>query len=238
MKVYDLVFGSPWQEPRKLTEEKVDWQPYGRQMDCNGQRFQKQITQFLCRNAVRNKQIICPSTAFDHLWASEEVVEAFPILLGECQGLLGAWPKGITIREKNPRMLNARAGAAAVDAAEEWQSDGAWMTETDSPRHKGRHWTTGDVYCEELSDPAKPWPLPIPTLPEHATMQTWLTRIGPDIVNVELVPDDRGRFPAQYQELTYPRKIQVPCGRMQRRYGNSRTALFNVSKGNTWGRAP
>ena len=59
------------------------------------------------------------ATAFGHLLASEEVVEAFAIRLGECQGLLGASLEGITEGEGNPRMLNARAGAAAVVAAEE-----------------------------------------------------------------------------------------------------------------------
>jgi len=83
------------------------------------------------------------AAAFDHLWASEEVVKAFVIWLGECQGLLGAWLEGITESERNPRMLNARAGAAAVVAAEEWHSDGAWMTATGSPRHEGRNWSTG-----------------------------------------------------------------------------------------------
>jgi len=47
------------------------------------------------------------------------VVEAFTIRLGECQGLLGASLEGITEGEGNPRMLNARAGAAAVVAEEE-----------------------------------------------------------------------------------------------------------------------
>jgi len=59
------------------------------------------------------------ATAFDHLWASEDVVEAFAIWLGECQGLLRAWLEGITECERNPRMLNVQAGAAAVVAAEE-----------------------------------------------------------------------------------------------------------------------
>jgi len=83
------------------------------------------------------------ATTFDHLWASEEVVKAFAIWLGECQGLLGAWLEGITECERNPRMLNARAGAAVVVAAEEWHGDGAWMTATGSPRHEGRNWSTG-----------------------------------------------------------------------------------------------
>jgi len=88
-------------------------------------------------------KIISPATAFDHLWASEEVVEAFVIWLGEWQGLLGASLEGITESERNPRMLNARAGAAAVVAAEEWHSDGAWMTATGSPRYEGRNWSMG-----------------------------------------------------------------------------------------------
>jgi len=64
-------------------------------------------------------------------------------------------------------------------------------------------------------------------------MQTRLTRIGTDIVKVEMVTDDGGRIPAQYQELSYPREIQGLCGRMQQRYGSSRTAPFNASKGNS-----
>jgi len=171
MMAHNLVLGLPWQETRKSIAAMVDWQPCERQMDRNGQRFQKQITQVLCRNMVRDKTIISPATAFDHLWASEEVVEAFAIWLGECEGLLGASLEGITVGERNPRMLNARAGAAAVVVAEEWHSDGAWMTATGSPRHEGRNWTTGVVYCDELSDPANPGPLPISTPPEHATMQ-------------------------------------------------------------------
>jgi len=111
------------------------------------------------------------ATAFDHLWASEEVVEAFPIWLGECHGLLGAWLEGITESERDPRILKAPAGAAAVVAAEEWHSDGAWMTATGSPRHNGRHWTTGVAHCDEPSDPANPEPLPISTPPTPATMQ-------------------------------------------------------------------
>jgi len=47
------------------------------------------------------------------------VVEAFPISLGECQGLLGASLESITVGEINPRMLTAQAGAAALVAAEE-----------------------------------------------------------------------------------------------------------------------
>ena len=171
MKVYGLVLGLPWQETRKSTGAKVDWQPYERQMECNVRKFQKQIAQVLCWNAVRDTKIISPATTFDHLWVSEAMVEAFAIWLGECHGLLGASLEGITVGERNPRMLNARAGAAAVVAAEEWHSDGAWMTATGSPGHERRNWTTGVVYCDEPSDPSNPGPLPISTPPEHVTMQ-------------------------------------------------------------------
>jgi len=76
------------------------------------------------------------------------------------------------------------------------------MTATGSPRHEERNWTTGVVYCDEPSDPANPGPLPISTLPKHATMETRLMRIEIDIDNVEMVTtDDGGRIPAQYQEI-------------------------------------
>jgi hypothetical protein len=65
------------------------------------------------------------ATAFDQPLASEQVVEAFAIQLGECYGLQEASLEGITEGEENTRMMNARAGAAAVVAAEELHSDGA-----------------------------------------------------------------------------------------------------------------
>ena len=76
------------------------------------------------------------------------------------------------------------------------------MTATGSSKHEGRNWTTGVVYSDEPSDPAKPGPLPISPLPKHSAMQTWLMRMGTDIDHVEMViTDDGGRIPAQYQEF-------------------------------------
>jgi hypothetical protein len=46
-------------------------------------------------------------------------------------------------------------------------------------------------------------------------MQKRLTRIGTDIVHVEMETDDGGRIPAQYQHLSYRHEIQGLCGRMQ-----------------------
>jgi len=114
------------------------------------------------------------------------------------------------------------------------------MTATGSPRHEGKNWTTGVVYCDEPSDLANPGPLPISTPPSmlQCRMQKRLMRIGTDIVNVEMVTDDGGRIPAQYQvsqyqDLSYPREIQGLCGRMQQRYANSRTAPITACEGNS-----
>jgi len=98
-----------------------------------------------CSKGIKNEpppgiQLLRP-TALDHLWASEEEVEAFPIRLNECQGWLGASLEDINVGERNPKMLNTQAGAAAVIAAEEWHSDSVWMTATGSPIHERRHWT-------------------------------------------------------------------------------------------------
>jgi hypothetical protein len=72
--------------------------------------------------------------AFGHIPASEKVVQAFAIRLGEFQGLLGASLEGITEGVGHPSMLNAQAGAAAGIAAAETDSDGARKTATGSPR--------------------------------------------------------------------------------------------------------
>jgi len=53
MKAYNLVLGLPWQETQNSTGAKVDWQPYEHQMYRYRRRFQKEIAQVLCRNAVR-----------------------------------------------------------------------------------------------------------------------------------------------------------------------------------------
>ena len=47
----------------------------------------------------------------------------------------------------------------------------------------------------------------------QCTMQNRLMRIGTDIVNVEMVTDDGGRIPAQYQEFTISRfhNIKICC---------------------------
>jgi hypothetical protein len=129
MKAYDLVLGLPWFKARN---PEIDWTK-GRMTALrtpNGPQRAKipeaDHASPLPERGEGNTNVDPPpdiqllgATAFDHLLASEEVVEAFAIRLGECQGLLGASLEGITEGEGNPRMLNARAGAAAVVAAEE-----------------------------------------------------------------------------------------------------------------------
>jgi hypothetical protein len=128
MKAYDLVLGLPWFMARN---PEIDWTK-GRLTALrtpNGPQWAKipeaAHASPLPERGEGNTNVDPPSdrpllwgTAFDHLLASEEVVEAFAIRLGECQGLLEASLEGITEGEGNPRMLNARAGVAAVIAAE------------------------------------------------------------------------------------------------------------------------
>jgi hypothetical protein len=129
MKAYDLVLGLPWFKARN---PEIDWTK-GRLTALrtpNGPQWAKipeaDRASPLPERSEENTNYEPPpdikllgSTAFGHLLASEEVVEAFAIRLEECQGLLGASLEGITEGEGNPRMLNARAGEAAVVAAEE-----------------------------------------------------------------------------------------------------------------------
>ena len=175
MKAYDLVLGLPWVEARnpeivwikgRLTAQ---WTPNGLQQ-AKIPEADRAIP--LLEHGEENTNDenlpdiqLLGAAAFGHIPAREEVGEAFAIRLGEFQGFLGASLEGITEGVGNLGMLNAQAGAAAGVAAEEWHSDGAWMTATGLPRHAGRNWTTGVVYWDEPPDPAIPRPLPISILP-------------------------------------------------------------------------
>jgi hypothetical protein len=62
------------------------------------------------------------STAFDDLLASDEVVAAFALRIGECTGMLGATLEDITLDSPGNTDSSAgrdEQGAAAVVAAEE-----------------------------------------------------------------------------------------------------------------------
>jgi len=149
MKANDLVLGLPWFKARN---PKID-RSKGRLSALQTQNGSQQAkiaevdrASSLLAGGEDNTHDAPPpdiqllrASAFGHLLASEAVVEAFAIQLGECQGMLGASLKGITEVEKIPRMLDARVQALAVVAADEWHNDGAWMTATGSPRYEGRH---------------------------------------------------------------------------------------------------
>jgi hypothetical protein len=135
MKAYNLVLGLPWFKARNL---EIDWNT-GRLTALrtpNGPSRAKipeaEGPSPLPERSEANTIVDPPpdiqllgATAFRQFLASEEVVEAFAIRLGECQGLMGASLEGIIEGEGNSRMLNAREGAAAVVAAEVSHSDGA-----------------------------------------------------------------------------------------------------------------
>jgi hypothetical protein len=62
------------------------------------------------------------ATAFDDLLASDEVIVAFALRIGECTGLLGATLEDITLYSQgntDPSAGRDEQGAAAVVAAEE-----------------------------------------------------------------------------------------------------------------------
>ena len=129
MTAYNLVVGLPWLKARKpeiyrtksrLTALRTPNGPQrakipkGDHSSCMPERTEEN------KNGKPPLDIqLLGATAFSHLLATEEVVEAFAIQLGECQGLLEASLEAITEGEGNPRMLHAQAAAAAVVAAEE-----------------------------------------------------------------------------------------------------------------------
>ena len=50
-----------------------------------------------------------------------------------------------------------------------------------------------------------PYPSPLHQSMLQCRVHIRLTRIGTDIVNVEMITDDGGRIPAQYQDFTISR---------------------------------
>jgi len=143
-------------------------------------------------------------------------------------------------------MLNVRAGAMAGVAAEEWHSDGASMTATGSPRHKGRNWSTrfGPIVINCLIQLSwDPYPSPLRQRMLQCRMQKRLMRIETDIVNVEMVTDDGGRIPAQISRFHNVKICRILVtfkdyvDKCSKDMAFSRTALFMASKLNLWGTA-
>jgi len=149
-------------------------------MERYERRFTNLFAQVLCWNVVRQPQMdhlprgiqLLGATAFGHLWGSKEVVEAFTIWLAQWQVSLGASLEGITESERNPGILNARAGAAAVSAAELWHSDSAWLTTTGWPRHETCKHNVGGLlwWTVSSSQPGTPAHLHSAKAPYNADM--------------------------------------------------------------------
>jgi len=132
MTAYDLVLGFPW---FRTNNPEIDWEA-GRLLSLRA-KCQPDITG---EASISGPDIqTLSATAFGDLCASDTVSHAFCLTLGECQGLLGATSGGhlkydgeLTLWE-----LNARAGAAAVVAAEERKrdlNDCYWLAETTKRR--------------------------------------------------------------------------------------------------------
>jgi len=84
------------------------------------------------------------------------------------------------------------------------------MTATGLPRHEGRNLSTGPgpIVTNRLIHLSwDPYPSPLRQRMLQCRMQKRLMRIGTDIVNVEMVTDDGGRIPPQYQDFKISRFV-------------------------------
>jgi hypothetical protein len=159
MRAYDLVLGLPWSQ--KINPD-IDWAHRRltslRSPSASGVKEMTPMTTAVAskvseaKNKNVNDQLLgrgpdiqtLGSTVFDDLLASDEVVAAFALRIGECPGLRGATLEDITL--DSPGNPDRSAGcdeqeAAAVVAAAELLRGDAWMTATSSPRPEGSDWT-------------------------------------------------------------------------------------------------
>jgi len=207
LKAYNLVLGLPWQETQKSTAVTVNWQPCERRMDRNGWRFQKQIGQVLCRNAVRKREWWAFSgyttTRGYRIWSSLRLwgggrgIRHMTWRMSRVAGSMTGRHHRMWEKRQDAECASRSSGGSCGRRVTQWRclNDSYRLAETRREKLVNGAW----FYCDEPSDPAIPGPLPISTLPKHATR---LMRIGTDIVNMEMVTDDGGRIPAQYQEFT------------------------------------
>jgi hypothetical protein len=121
---YDLVLGLPWFQARN---PEIDWSrnrllslrtPYG--LGSHGTE-DSQLGKPE-RNGVSIETL--SATAFGDLLASEEITRSFALSIEDCIGLLGATVEWTHEKGEYPRILDDRAGAAAVVAAEEEPNSG------------------------------------------------------------------------------------------------------------------
>ena len=137
MRAYDLVLGLPWFQKRN---PDIDWAHRRltslRSPSASGVKEMTPMSTAVAskvseaENNNVNDQLLgrCPeiqthgATAFDDLLASDEVVTAFALQIGELTGLLGATLEDITLHSPgntDPSAGRDEQGAAAVVAAEE-----------------------------------------------------------------------------------------------------------------------
>jgi len=161
MRTYDLVLGLPWFQ--KYTPD-IDWAHRRltslRSPSATGVEEMTPITTAVASKVSEggnnhvNDQLLwrgpdiqtLGATAFDHLLASNEVVAAFALRIGECTGLLGATVEEITLASPGDTDQSAgrdEQGAAVVVAADELLQGDAGMTATGLPRPEGSAWTAG-----------------------------------------------------------------------------------------------
>jgi len=124
MRAYDLVLGLPWFRARN---PEIDWNlrrltalrsPNGPQAaDISGGE-DKPPPEAHETLPERGEDTPAPdiqllgATTFGNLLASDEVVEAFALRIGECTGLLGATAGTTTLAGEKPRRWTRRAGSS------------------------------------------------------------------------------------------------------------------------------
>jgi len=119
IQAYDLVLRLPWFQARTL---EMDWSRnrlVSLRTPCGSGSHSTRDTQLGQPEGSGVSIETLPATAFDDLRGSEEVARAFALRIEDCIGLLGATVECTHEKGEYPPMLNARAGVAAVVAAEE-----------------------------------------------------------------------------------------------------------------------
>jgi len=119
IKAYDLILGLPWFRARN---PEIDWSRnrlLSLRTPCGSGSHGTEDTQLGQPEGSGVSIETLSATAFGDLLGSEEVAGAFALRIEDCIGLLGAKVEWTDKKGEYPRMLDERAGAAAVVAAEE-----------------------------------------------------------------------------------------------------------------------
>jgi len=124
IKAYDLVIGLPWFRARNPEIDLSRNRLLSLRTPCGSGSHGTEDSQ-LCQTEGNGVSIVTSSaTAFGDLLASEEVDGAFALRIEDCIGLQVATVEQTHEKGEYPRMLDERAGATAVVAAEEEPNSG------------------------------------------------------------------------------------------------------------------